>query len=158
MQINSIESTIKYLEEHEYFLDQLMNNKESIYQEKISNIQDSMEEFLQHPNNDLLREELKQEYIHMLKDILDDIEEQKIEEQKINNDPTTVKLNEAIFAVGGHVAPIPDRPKTRKELREERIRQEKLLSEARKEPEKEGIVLYLLYSNILIHTKFSQTC
>lgn len=82
MQINSLESQIKYLEEHEYFLDQLMNNKDNIYQEKISNIQDSMEDFLQHPNNDVVREELKQEYIHMLKDILDDIEEQKIEEQK----------------------------------------------------------------------------
>lgn len=82
MQINAYESQIKYLEEHEYLLDQLMSNKDSIYQEKISNIQESMEDFLQHPNNDLVREELKQEYIHMLKDILDDIEEQKIGEQK----------------------------------------------------------------------------
>lgn len=81
-QIKQVQSLITSLEEHEYFLEQLVMNKDLIDDEKIDNIREDMDNFLLHPNTDILREELKAEYQHMFEDINQFLDEQKIEEQK----------------------------------------------------------------------------
>ena len=60
-------------------------NKDLIDDEKIDNIREDMDNFLLHPNTDILREELKAEYQHMFEDINQFLDEQKIEEQKISS-------------------------------------------------------------------------
>lgn len=112
------------MEEHEYFLEQLMKNKDLIEQEKISNIQSNMDDFLLHPSNQKLRDELKEEYIHMLRDILDEIEEHKIEESKLNSAMEAAKAEEALLAQSA--PPEANKHMTRKEMREKRMRDKEL--------------------------------
>lgn len=135
-QIKNVQTTIGYLEEHEYYLEQLVKNKELIDQDKVDNIREDMDNFLVHPSNTALREELKAEYQHMLEDIVQELEEQKIEQQKLD-----IELE----AHNTHSQPVhevePARPKTRKELREERLRQEQAqqeLQEIQAESQQEG--------------------
>ena len=137
--INSVEVKIKLFEEHEYYIDQLIAKRDMIMSEKVESIQESMEEFLLYPNNDTLREELKEEYLQMLNDIHETIESQHIEEQKQIALENAIKADDpnSIQNKPSNSAPEPERPKTRKELREERIRQEKL-KEAELEAKREG--------------------
>lgn len=155
--INSIEIKIKYLEEHEYFLDQLMAKKDMIIQEKIESIQTNMESFLIHPNNDVLREELKEEYIQMINDIHETIDIQHIEEQKqiALENAKNEELN--LVKTPSMTAADPQRPKTRKELREERQRLERLRlteQETKKEGNSPNIPLLLAESSHL-HSFFA---
>lgn len=139
-----IEVKIKFLEEHEYFLDQLIAKKDMIIQEKIESIQTNMEDFLIHPNNDLLREELKEEYIQMINDIHESLDIQHIEEQKqiALENAKNEDLNPA--KVASATTTEPQKPKTRKELREERQRLEKLKA-AEIEAKKKGNLLNILF-------------
>lgn len=134
-QIKHLQSMIGFLEEHEYYLEQLVRNKDIIDQDKVDNIKEDMDNFLVHPGNTALREELKAEYQHMLEDVVQELEEQKIEQQKMD------------IEFGAHIPisqPQPEieslRPKTRKELREERLKQEQSHQEKQEiqaEPEDE---------------------
>mmetsp|Transcript_32908 Transcript_32908/g.37689 ORF Transcript_32908/g.37689 Transcript_32908/m.37689 type:complete len:231 (+) Transcript_32908:484-1176(+) len=112
------------MEEHEYFLEQLMKNKDLIEQEKISNIQSNMDDFLLHPSNQKLRDELKEEYIHMLRDILDEIEEHKIEEFKLNSAIEAAKSED--HSLRETLPPEAHKHMTRKEMREKRQREKEL--------------------------------
>jgi carbonic anhydrase len=80
--IKLTQTVISNLEEHEYFLEQLVRNKDLIDDEKIDNIREDMDNFLIHPSNEIMREELKAEYQHMFEDINQYLDEQNIEEQK----------------------------------------------------------------------------
>lgn len=134
-QIKNIQSMIGYMEEHEYYLEQLLKNKELIDQDKLDNIRDDMDTFLMHPGNKDMREELKAEYQHMLEDIVQELEEQKIEQQKLDIEKEAEAQAQGLTTE----APTdPTRPKTRKELREERMRMEKM-QEDRKEDSKMDI-------------------
>jgi hypothetical protein len=84
-QIKLTQTVISNLEEHEYFLEQLVRNKDLIDDEKIDNIREDMDNFLIHPSNEIMREELKAEYQHMFEDINQYLDEQNIEEQKYLN-------------------------------------------------------------------------
>ena len=99
-----------------------------------------MEDFLIHPNNDLLREELKEEYIQMINDIHESLDIQHIEEQKqiALENAKNEDLNPA--KVASTATTEPQKPKTRKELREERQRLEKLKA-AELEAKKKGNLL-----------------
>lgn len=131
-QIKQVQSLITSLEEHEYFLEQLVNNKDLIDDEKIDNIREDMDNFLLHPNTDILREELKAEYQHMFEDINQFLDEQKIEEQKFNVGMHSNYLNfigheetaDASLTLGFIDFNESDKPKTRKEIREERLKKE----------------------------------
>ena len=123
--IKDIQSNVTNLEEHEYFLDQLVKNKDLIDEDKLDSIRDDMDTFLIHPGNQYVREELKAEYQAMLEDISEELEEQRIEEQK-----QSIHQEEKKAETVPEPKPDQDRPKTRKELREERLRKE---MEAKKE-------------------------
>lgn len=125
---------IGYLEEHEYYLEQLVRNKELIDNDKLDNIREDMDNFLIHPGTQLLREELKAEYQHMLEDIVQELEEQKIEQHKLDIEKDALGLG---TQTTDSLLPEPVRQKTRKELREERLKMEKQVEE--KEEHKEEI-------------------
>jgi hypothetical protein len=123
--IKDVQSNVTHLEEHEYFLDQLVKNKDLIDEDKLDSIRDDMDTFLLHPESQYVREELKAEYQAMLEDISEELEEQRIEEQK-----QSIHQEEKKTETVPEPKADQDRPKTRKELREERLRKE---MEAKKE-------------------------
>jgi hypothetical protein len=124
-QINNIQSIIIYLEEHEYFLEQLVKNKDLIYNDKLDNIREDMDNFLMHPGNKALREELKAEYQHMLSDVIQVLEEERIQQQILDIEREAEKDNEP-YNSQDMQQELDHRPKTRKEKREERLKQEQM--------------------------------
>lgn len=120
-QLKNVQTIVGYMEEHEYFLEQLVKNKDLIDGEKVINIREDMDNFLIHPGNKVLREELKAEYQHMLADIVQELEEQKIEQHKLDIEKET-ESSSKLFQDSAD----QDRPLTRKEKREQRLIQEKL--------------------------------
>lgn len=151
-QINNIQSIIVYLEEHEYFLEQLVKNKDLVHNDKLDNIREDMDNFLMHPGNKALREELKAEYQHMLSDVIQILDKEMIQQQILDNEREAEKESE-LFPAPDPYPEAENRPKTRKEKREERLRQEKSkeiafqkgLMKLNKEDEKQGRwIVYIL--------------
>lgn len=128
MEIKALQTQLGNMEQHDYFLQQLKNNKDLIDDDKIDNICEDMDNFLINPKSENLRDELMQEYQQMLEDINFEIQEQHIEEQK-------AKIDHVHHSEPSEKSD-PDRPKTRKELREERLKQEKLQKEEEKQKTK----------------------
>ena len=139
-EIKNIQSIIGHLEEHEYYLEQLVRNKDMIDQDKVDNIRDDMDDFLIHPGNQVLRDELKAEFQHMLEDVVQELEEQKIEQQKLDIEMEAFAISEGLI----HVEPLPEivRQKSRKEQREQRVKPgimtEDLLEDLKGEESVEG--------------------
>mmetsp|Transcript_33008 Transcript_33008/g.32360 ORF Transcript_33008/g.32360 Transcript_33008/m.32360 type:complete len:247 (-) Transcript_33008:846-1586(-) len=131
--IKGLQGNIQNMEEHLYLLEQLLKNKDLVDVDKLENICEDMDFFLLHPGNKAIRDELKDEYHQMLKEIEQDLEDEKIEEQKQTmHDQEVVKVEEVAPPV---YTANPDKPKTRKELRQERLKKEE---EEKKKGDKGG--------------------
>ena len=107
-EIKDMQNKINFFDEHQYYLDQLFNHRDMIDEDKLDNIKEDMENFLNDPFDQVNRDELTSEYQMIVEDIMQDLEEERIEnekeeQEKLNSEQKDEKLGKYFTHINNYL-------------------------------------------------------